>query len=106
MSETVLEDEKAIYYLTLINQRIDKLYQVKKNKNLEIEAAINNLKPPLFWKDKPRFIIQAKKWNKERLRKLLERTYNIEKLMKTNSSINKQIILKELIVNICNSANA
>ena len=52
---------KAIYYLTLINQRIDKLYQVK-NKNLEIEAAINNLKPPLFWKDKPRFIIQAKKW--------------------------------------------
>ena len=82
------------------------MYQVKKNKNLEIEAAINNLKPPLFWKDKPRFIIQAKKWNKERLRKLLERTYNIEKLMKTNSSINKQIILKELIVNICNSANA
>ena len=106
LSDTILEDEKAIYYLTLINQRLNKLYQIVKSKDLNLETAINNLKPPTFWKDKPRLIIQAKKWDEEKLKKLLEKTYNIEKMMKTNSFLNKQIILKELVIDICNTANA
>ena len=106
LSDTILEDEKAIYYLTLINQRLNKLYQIVKSKDLNLETAINNLKPPTFWKDKPRLIIQAKKWDEEKLKRLLEKTYNIEKMMKTNSFLNKQIILKELVVNICDTANA
>ncbi len=106
LSDTILEDEKAIYYLTLINQRLNKLYKIVKSKDLNLETAINNLKPPTFWKDKPKLIIQAKKWDEEKLKKLLEKTYNIEKMMKTNSFLNKQIILKELVVNICDTANA
>ena len=106
LSDTILEDERAIYYLTLINQRLNKLYQIVKSKDLNLETAINNLKPPTFWKDKPRLIIQAKKWDEEKLKKLLEKTYNIEKMMKTNSFLNKQIILKELVVDICDTANA
>ena len=106
LSDTALEDEKAIYYLTLINQRLNKLYQIKKSKNLNLETAINNLKPPIFWKDKPRLMIQAKKWDENRLKKVLEKTYNIEKMIKTNSFLNKQIILKELVINICDTANS
>ena len=106
LSDTALEDEKAIYYLTLINQRLNKLYQIKKSKNLNLETAINNLKPPIFWKDKPRLMIQAKKWDEKRLKRVLEKIYNIEKMIKTNSFLNKQIILKELVINICDTANS
>ena len=106
LSDTVLDDEKAIYYLTLINQRLNKLYQIKKSKDLNLETAISKLKPPIFWKDKPRLMIQAKKWDENRLKKVLEKTYNIEKMIKTNSFLNKQIILKELVINICDTANS
>ena len=106
LSDTVLEDEKAVYYLTLINQRLNKLYQIKKSKDLNLETAINKLKPPIFWKDKPRLMIQAKKWDEKRLKRVLEKTYNIEKMIKTNSFLNKQIILKELVINICDTANS
>ena len=106
LSDTVLEDDKVIYYLTLINQRLNKLYQLKKSKDLNLETAINKLKPPIFWKDKPRLMIQAKKWDENRLKKVLEKTYNIEKMIKTNSFLNKQIILKELVINICDTANS
>ena len=106
LSDTVLEDDKIIYYLTLINQRLNKLYQLKKSKDLNLETAINKLKPPIFWKDKPRLMIQAKKWDENRLKKVLEKTYNIEKMIKTNSFLNKQIILKELVINICDTANS
>ena len=106
LSDTALEDEKAIYYLTLINQRLNKLYQIKKSKNLNLETAINNLKPPIFWKDKPRLMIQAKKWDEKKLKRVLEKIYNIEKMIKTNSFLNKQIILKELVINICDTANS
>ena len=106
LSNTILEDEKAIYYLTLINQRLNKLYQIKRSKDLNLETTINNFKPPIFWKDKPRLITQANKWDEKRLKRVLEKTYNIEKMIKSNSSLNKQIILKELVVNLCEMANA
>ena len=106
LSDTVLEDDKVIYYLTLINQRLNKLYQLKKSKDLNLETAINKLKPPIFWKDKPRLMIQAKKWDEKKLKRVLEKIYNIEKMIKTNSFLNKQIILKELVINICDTANS
>ena len=106
LSDTILEDEKTFYYLSLINQRLQKLYQVKKSAEANLEIAINNLKPPIFWKDKPHFLTQAKKWDKEKLNSLLKKTYEIEKTIKSNSFLNKQILLKELLINICETANS
>ena len=106
LSDTILEDEKTFYYLSLINQRIQKLYQVKKSAEANLEIAINNLKPPIFWKDKPHFLTQAKKWDEEKLNSLLKKTYDIEKTIKSNSFLNKQILLKELVINICETANS
>ena len=34
-----------------------------------MEQRINQLKPPIFWKDKPNFISQAQKWTKQKLKK-------------------------------------
>ena len=71
-----------------------------------MEIAINNLKPPVFWKDKPHFVTQTKKWDVKKLNRLLKKTYEIEKKIKSKSFLNKQILLKELIVSICETANS
>ena len=67
ISDTVLEVEKNSLYLSLINQRLIKLAEIQeKNKQDNFELALNNIKPPIFWKDKPAFLTQSKKWNKKK----------------------------------------
>ena len=108
ISDTVLEDEKSIYYLNIINQRaLDLLKILREQKNINnVEQAINALKPPVFWKDKPNFIIQLKKWNQKKLKSILSKVFELELKIKTNSSINKNILMKNLIVDICVLANS
>lgn len=108
ISDTVLEDEKSIYYLNIINQRaLDLLNILREQKNINnVEQAINTLKPPVFWKDKPNFIIQLKKWNQKKLKNILSKVFELELKIKTNSSINKNILMKNLIVDICVLANS
>ena len=108
LSNTTIEDEKNIFYLAVINQRLNKINELsdnfEKDKNLEI--ALNKLKPPIFWKDKPLFLAQRKNWNKKKLIIALKKTYEVELMFKTNSYLNKNIILKKLLLDICNMANA
>lgn len=105
LNSTVIEPEKFIYYIAAINQRLSKLKQVMNKKNINLETVIGSLKPPIFWKDKPNFIYQAKIWDINKLNKALDNTYNVELKIKTNSNINKEVILKKLLVDICNIAN-
>ena len=105
LSTCILENEKSIFYVAMINQRLKRLNEIDlKNKNLE--KTINEIKPPIFWKEKPMFLNQAKSWNKEKLNKAISMTYFSEIKMKSNSEINKRILLKKLIIDICNLANA
>ena len=106
LGETIIAPEKNIFYLTLINQRLYKLNDILTlSKNANLEDAINKLKPPIFLKDKPNFINQVKKWNQKKIKKILKKTYNIEVKIKTNSTINKNILLKKLLVDVCNMAS-
>ena len=106
LSDTTLEEDKNIFYLNTINQRLGRLFQVSKSKEKSIEKAIEDLKPPIFWKDKKNFLEQAKKWDQSKIRSLLRKTYEIEVKIKSNNQINKNFIIKNLIVDICESANA
>lgn len=108
IADTILEDEKSIYYLSVINMRAQGLYEVtgKTEKNEDMESAVSALKPPIFWKDKPNFILQTKKWNPKKLKSILNKTYNLELEIKSNSSINKNVLMKKLIVDICELANS
>ena len=94
-------------YLSLISQRLFKLnevYYLKDNTNLE--SAINNLKPAVFWKDKPIFLNQAKKWNIKKVKKTLSKIYNLELTMKSNTVINTNILIKGLLLDLCIIANS
>ena len=64
------------------------------------------MKPPIFWKDKPSFLLQAKKWDREKIQKIRDKTLDIEIKIKSNSTFDKKILFKNLIVNICEVANS
>ena len=42
----------------------------------------------------------------EQNKKILNKTYNLELEIKSNSIVNKNILLKKLLIDICNLANA
>ena len=105
LNSTIIDSEKIIYYLSIINHRLMRLKDIVKNE-ANIEQTINNIKPPIFWKDKSSFLRQAKAWNTNKLNKALIKTYDAEIKIKSSASINKNIFFKNLIIDICNLANA
>ena len=107
LSDTIINSEKNIIYLNIINQRLLKLNEIfKLIGQTSLEKAIDMLKPPIFWKDKPAFLKQSKKWNMDKIKKIMNKTYNLELEIKSNSIVNKNILLKKLLIDICNLANA
>ena len=108
LADTVFESENNIYYLSSINQRINKLYEIEKmkQKNSNVETLVSNLKPPVFWKDKPILIEQINKWNKDKIQIALKKTYSVELQIKTSSSIKNDLLIKNLIVDLCSVASS
>ena len=108
LADTVFETENNIYYLNSINQRINKLKEIEnmKQENSNMESLISSLKPPVFWKDKPILIEQSRKWNKDKIQAALKKTYSAEIEIKSNSSIRKDLLIKNLIIELCTTANS
>jgi DNA polymerase III subunit delta len=108
LADTVFEIENNIYYLNSINQRINKLNEIEnmKQKNSNIESIISGLKPSVFWKDKPILIEQSRKWNKNKIQVALKKTYNTEIEIKSNSLIRKDLLIKNLIIELCTAASS
>ena len=76
LSHTAIELEKIIFYLNSINKKLNELLEVRKMKQENIDLAVNNLKPPIFWKDKRNFADQAKKWTEKKIKFMLNETYS------------------------------
>ena len=107
LSDTIIDSEKSTLYLSLINQRLSKLAEISElTQKSKIADAINMLKPPVFWKDKPVMMIQAKKWNLNKIKDILNKTYKLEIEIKSNSIVNKNLLMKKLLLDICVLANS
>ena len=109
LSEIDLQKEDIFFYLNNLNYRITKLLNIIKiseGKNNKYEQVMDNLKPPIFWKDKPIMLQQLKKWNLERLIKLELIIGETEVLMKKNSYLQNDIVIKDLIINVTNRASS
>ena len=59
LNSVYIDAEKTPYYLATINQRFYNIKESKENSK-NIETAVNNLRPQIFWKDKPILIKQCK----------------------------------------------
>ena len=106
LSHTSIELEKIIFYLNSINKKLNGLLELRKMKEENIDIAVNNLKPPIFWKDKKNFTEQAKKWTEKKIKVMLNETYSLEKKIKSAALINKEVLLRKLVIDICDFANA
>jgi len=107
LASIVLELEKVSLYLSKINIRLHNLKDVLKlSKNQNFEESISKIKPPIFWKDKANIIEQAKVWNLNKIINALNKTYKLELSMKSRNDLNRSILFKKLIIDICMLANA
>ena len=102
-----LEPEKIAMYISIMTNRllkIKELIKISRGKSLEIN--LDKIKPSIFWKDKPVFLNQAKKWDLGKINKALENLYRMEKIIKSNSYINKNILIKKTVLDICAMVNS
>ena len=49
---------------------------------------------------------QSRKWNKRKINSILKKTYETEMEIKSNSSIRKDLLIKNLLIDICVAANS
>ena len=91
-SKSISENLDEGVVITENSDRIIKSETLYDNKN--IEEAVSQLRPPVFWKDKPKLVMQKRLWNLNKLNIALGLTYDVEIKFKTNSNIDNKIILK------------
>ena len=106
MKETEFLPEDSFFNINNISYRIMKLIEIQRI-NIEInnlERSVEETKPKIFWKDKPIIIQQCKKWNLENLLQISTDLADVEILMKKNSEIKNDILIKKLLLNIFNKA--
>ena len=71
---------------------------------MNYEEVLEKIKPPVFWKDKPVLLQQLKRWSQKKLEKVLIKIGKTEILMKKNSSLKNDVIIKNLIIELTNNA--
>ena len=107
LNSTVIDQDKGVYYLSLINQRFYKLMDILKiKKGNNFEDAVNNLRPPVFWRDKQNLIDQAKMWNTKKIQIILKELFNLEIIFKSKGNVNKDTLIKKLLIDVCYLANS
>jgi len=109
LCEIELLNEDTFFYLNNLNYRVMRLREIMKIsgcKESKYEATLEGLKPVIFWKDKPVIIQQLKKWDYEGLTQLATRIGETEIMMKLNSDLRKDIIIKNLIISLTNKASS
>lgn len=106
LSDTVIETEKIIFYVNIITQRLTKIREIINIDETGIEKKIDKIKPPIFWKDKSNYIIQSKIWTAEKIKRILSKTYELELSIKSNSLIDKRVLMRKLMIDICELANS
>ena len=107
LSEVNLVNEDTFFYLNSLNYRVMKLQeiiQVSEENEDKYQQALESLKPPIFWKDKPIIVQQLKKWNIKKLTQLVAKISETEILMKKNSYVRNDIVIKDFIINLTNKA--
>ena len=76
------------------------LYKLKRLKKLKLElenkknadAIISSYKPPIFWKDKDMIKQQLKMWSLPQIKSLINKTNDMELLIKKNFQASNQIV--------------
>ena len=101
LNENIYSQEDTFLILRVFLQKAKKLLSLLEIINSEnnLEKAINEYKPPIFWKDKPVLKKQLQLWSFENIINLISELNDIEIKIKKNSSQNL-ILMKNFIYEI------
>jgi DNA polymerase-3 subunit delta len=107
LSQIDILGEDTFFYLNSLSYRIFKLTEIQKiNETFDnYEKTLDSLKPPIFWKDKPIYLEQLKKWDLNKLNKAACKIGEAEILMKKNSQIRNDVVIKELLITLSKEAS-
>ena len=108
LGNIVLQSEDVYFYLGSLNLRIQKLLQLQNQYEMDknLDLAIENIKPKIFWKDKPVFLKQIKKWNIRKLEMAKKVLINTEIRMKTKLNTYNSTLIKNLLIRMYRIANS
>ncbi len=102
LNNFIFSQDEAFQYLNMINFRLIKLLELHNfGENNNLDFAVNNIKPPIFWKDRPIMLQHAKRWQKQTLKEALLYIGHTEEIIKKNSYLNTTTLLKNSITNLC-----
>ena len=108
LGDIILQNEDAYFYLNNLSNRIQKLLKLQKQYEIDnnIDAAIEKIKPRIFWKDKPNFIKQIGKWNPKKLEEAKKILFDTELRMKTRLNNHNNTLIKHLLIRLYSIANS
>ena len=108
LGSVIIQNENAYYYLNSLQLRVKRLSElaIEYEKINNYEAAMENIKPKIFWKDKPIFLKQIKVWNKTKLEKANKLIIDTEISMKTKLNNYNTILIKNLLIKLYSIANS
>jgi DNA polymerase-3 subunit delta len=109
LSQIDILNEETFFYLNNLSYRIIRLQEIiriSESDTNKYEQSLEKVKPPIFWKDKPIYIQQLRKWSLKGLTELITKIGETELLVKRNSYLRNDIIVKELIIGLTNKACA
>ena len=100
LNENNYSDEDNIVVIRTLLTKIKRLLKIHEliDERNGIDQAISSFKPPIFWKDKPLVMQQARSWKKWELKNLIYKSNEIELMIKKNSVVGKNI-LSDFIIN-------
>ncbi|OCW77334.1 hypothetical protein AKH19_03325 [Pelagibacteraceae bacterium GOM-A1] len=101
LNENNYSDEDCILILRTVLNKSKRLIRIieKYNETRNLDDAISNTKPPIFWKDKESVKKQANSWKINDLKEKIYQINEIETLVKNNSK-NSLNLISDFIVNI------
>ena len=101
LNENNYSDEDCILILRTVLSKSKRLISIieKYNETRNLDDAISNTKPPIFWKDKESVKKQVNSWKINDLKEKIYQINEVETLVKNNSK-NSLNLISDFIVNI------
>ncbi len=101
LNENNYSDEDCILILRTVLNKSKRLISIieKYNETRNLDDAISNTKPPIFWKDKESVKKQVNSWKINDLKEKIYQLNEVETLVKKNSK-NSLNLISDFIVNI------
>ena len=100
LNENNYSTEDCILIVRTILNKSKRLLKIKAqiDENENIDAAISNFKPPIFWKEKSIVKKQIESWSSEEIKEMIFKINRLETLVKKNS-VNSLLFVSNFVSN-------